>query len=301
MFKHACLNIFSRSGAQHPSSAPPADENNLENPLLHAAAVEENDLEEPLPQSEPNSETDVTGVDGSSPPAPDKNHGGAEEEPPAPASPRRWDWLVIALVFLTIFGIVIYYFVKDVDHVYDDEPGFKLESVAVSSFNVSKTFPKLRWDTELALVLPNGGNFNDLDVRYEGPRLRLYSGDEGFVTSTSPSMEYSPDGKQLVLRAMFVVGKNVEDEVVNLDLLMESNALSVVKTHSTEVEMKSFLMIECVGLRIEFDGSEKRFGTLVSGGKSCGVETCPIESHPLYDGADACTSSTKLRNRKLRV
>lgn len=297
MFKHA-LSIFNRSGAHHPSPPPPPpDENNLEDPLLHAAA-EENDLEEPLQQSEPNAEAD----DVSSPLAPDENEGSSGAgDSPAPPSPRHWDWLVIALVFLTIFGIVIYYFVKDVNHVYDDDPGFKLESVAVSSFNVSKTFPKSRWDTELALIRPDGGNFNDLDVRYEAPRLQLYSGDEGFVSSTSPFMEYSQDGEKLVLRAMFVVGKNVEDKVVNLDLLMESNALSVVKTHSTEVEIKSFLMIDCSGLKIEFDGLGKRYGTLVSGGKSCGVETCPIESHPLYDGADACTSSTKLRNRKLRV
>lgn len=277
MFKLA-LNMFNCCGAHHPSPPlPAAEEDDLENPLLHASAEENHADDDPLPQSASNVEADdVAGVNDPSPP---------------PPSPRRCDWLVITLLFLTIFGIVIYYFVKDVDHIYDDDPGFKLESVAVSSFNVSKTFPKTRWDTEVALVRLEG-DFSDLDVRYEAPRLRLYSGEEGFVSSTSPSMEYSSDGKKLVLRAVFVVGKNVEDEVVRLDLLMESNTLSRIKTRL----IKSFLMIDCSGLKIEFDGVGKRFGTLISGGKSCGVEICPIESHPLYDGADACTSSTKLRS-----
>ena len=126
--------------------------------------------------------------------------------------------------------------------------------------------------------------------RYEVPRLWIYSGDEGSVSMTSPSLKYSRDGKKMILHGVFGMEEDVENRVVNLDMVMESNTLRIVKMHSTEVEIKSFLMIICEDLKIEFDPLTKRFGTLTESGKSCRVQVCPIEPHPLYDGVDKCNS-----------
>ncbi|KAG6417253.1 hypothetical protein SASPL_119406 [Salvia splendens] len=146
------------------------------------------------------------------------------------------------------------------------QPGFppadvigSLDPVVVSSFNVSNAFHKATaWETTLSL----DGNFRKLDL--------------------------SRDGKKLILHGMFGMEEDVENQVVNLDMVMESNTLRIVKMHSSEVEIKSFLMIICEDLKIEFYPLTKRFGTLIESGKSCRVQVCPIEPHPLYDGVDKC-------------
>ncbi|KAL1557577.1 hypothetical protein AAHA92_08137 [Salvia divinorum] len=197
---------------------------------------------------------------------------------------RRCEWLVPLLVLLAILATVCYYFAKEVNEAYDN-PGLRLDPVVVSSFNVSKAFHMG------TATLSLEGNFRKLDLRYEVPRLLIYSGDEGSVSVTSPSLEYSRDGKKLILHAVFGMEEDVKNRVVNLDMVMESNALQIVKTHSFEVEIKSFLMIICEGLKIEFDPLTKSIGTLIGSGKSCRVRVCPIESHPLYDGVDKCNPS----------
>ncbi|KAG6414721.1 hypothetical protein SASPL_122094 [Salvia splendens] len=204
---------------------------------------------------------------------------------------RRCDWLVPLLIFLVILVTAFYCFAKDVNEAYNNaynNPEFRLDPVVVSSFNVAKAFHKATaWEATLSLE----GNFKKLDLRYEVPRLWIYSGDEGSVSMTSPSLKYSRDGKKLILRGVFGMEEDVENRVVNLDMVMESNTLRIVKMHSSKVEIKSFLMIICEDLKIEFDPLTKRYGTLTESGKSCRVQVCPIEPHPLYDGVDKCNSS----------
>lgn len=207
----------------------------------------------------------------------------------------RCEWVIVCSLFLILFAIAVFYFVVNVNGISND-PGFRLDSVTVSSFNVSKNLDETTWDTALSLKYLVEGS-KDADVRYEAPRLWLYSRD-GFVSPTSfPSLQYSPDGKKLILHAVFdSMQKEVErGQVVSLDMLMELNTMRVVNVHVLEVEFRWVVTIDCNSLKIEFDSLSNRFGRLIDNDgdhNSCKVQVCTLESHPLYDGAHKCTTSS---------
>lgn len=303
MFNRALNYITSLFAA----AAPTEDDGGDETPEPLSTPADEYSLEDPLLPT--TTDDDDDDIDIEAPPPSTVDDEDNLENIPTLSSTRdsigsriikimrdpRCEWVIVCSLFLILFAITVFYFVVNVNGISND-PGFRLDSVMVSSFNVSKNIlHETTWDTALSLNLVEG----DADVRYEAPRLWLYSRD-GFVSTTSPSLHYSPDGKKLILHAVFdSMQKKVE--VVNLDMLMEVNTMRVVNAHVSEVEMRWLLTIDCSGLKIEFDSLNKRFGRLIDndGDNRCKVQVCTLESYPLYEGGHKCTSSlpsSDLRN-----